>query len=121
MKIKVYVGLKADKKQMPQDTIMYLENDKHPIEQWEAIKELFKKQDDFSIYTNSHIIIESIDVLAEYNHIQVKYYLFTNQELKSIDNNKLYIIYNDLSTVFDEIDFIKLKMEFKELCCCCNE
>ena len=78
---------------------------------------------DISLYINSHspLFIEAMDSWTEYYDLQdeVNYYLTEEVEdnkhtFKRIDNDRLYIIYDDLGKPYDEIASILFRKNLEE-------
>lgn len=72
------------------------------------------KHKDITITTFDPMIVEAIDVYKDIENVDVRYFL--NE--KEIPENHLYIIYSDLSRIYDDIDMVKLGLRYGGCCKC---
>ena len=102
--LKVISGNEIDN--IEKGVIKFPEAGKHPDEIFKNAKQLVwaSKFFDIKIITYSPLLIESIDVWADYLKINVTFYL--NKE--EISQNELYKVYSNLAKAYDKIDILRL-------------
>ena len=87
----------------------------------EIIKMAKKENETWTVLTYSPMVIESIDTWVQYLRatgeevtVQYVFYEENNSSPRIIKEDDLYIIYNHLGSMYDELDLIKLKTKLLE-------
>lgn len=97
----------------PYGILMFPENGTHPSKYFKETELTIKNwEENVTIFTYSPAIINCFDVLSEDLEVEIKFIFYTEDgDKKIIPQDELYIIYDDLGGVYDEIDLLLLKIK----------